>query len=149
MWYFLILNIIWSTYNAIFIAAVIITPSFHCYISSLIPQQDCSYKVTCMTSFVFIFQHVSKVLLHEKSRKSVQPFYSFKEFTAHIKIGHNFIRYIFFKIKNWTTSIFHFILIFQEKIVVSRFTLFIADDSHIFKILTLFITTGYYNTLLK
>ena len=142
-------SIVWSAHNAIFVGAVIITPSSRCYISSLIPQQDCAYKVSCVTSFVSPFQHVSKVLLHENSRKSVQHIHAFKAFAWYIIIWYIFIRYIFFKIRKCTAYIFHFFIIFQKKIIVSFFTLFIVDDSYIFKNLTLFITTGYYNNLLK
>ena len=49
------------------------------------PWRDCSYKVSCVTSFTLIFQHVLIMLLFLKLRNSMQYRYSVKVF---ILVGH-------------------------------------------------------------
>ena len=91
----------------VYVATLTTPPSFHCYISSLISQQDCSYKVSCVKSSKLLFHHVLMVFLFEKSQKSVQNYQTYKAFTEHIIIRHNCIAYVFFKIQKITTHDFH------------------------------------------
>ena len=91
MWYSLVINSILKHTPRIFCRCCYNNTIIQLLNISIDTIQDCSYKVSCVTSFKWGFQHVLMVLLFEKSRNSVHHVHAFKVFTGHIIIWHNLL----------------------------------------------------------
>ena len=56
----------------VLVTTVTITPSSHCYISSLMLRENCLHKVSYMNFSSLFYQHVLIMLFFEKSRKPMR-----------------------------------------------------------------------------